>query len=428
MPTKEKKYLNVDNVVKDRLCLGCGICYSSCPARAINFSIRRGLYLPAVNMDKCNSDKGCDVCLRVCPGIGIDIEQESNRLFPCLEADFDLGRYENCYTAYSADYEVRYHSASGGVVTQLLVDMLESDIIQGALVTRMKAAEPLMTDVILAATKEEIIQSQSSKYCPVPVGIGLKDIMNKSGKFAVVGLPCHIHAFRKAEKVFPWLSDKIHVYLGIYCSSTKSFSAAEYLLDVLFGVDKKMVKKFAYRDDGCLGDMKVELKNGKIEKHPYKEYYPKLRSFFIPYRCTLCIDHTAELADISIGDIYIPEYWNDKVGTSSVIVRSRRGAQIFDNSVKKGSLISKELDSSLLKKSQNGMLVRKKLHIVIRFIFLRLLGKKMPQYDVRFPVLSFKQAVKYFISTLVLYTEILIGKQKRFWFLITQVNRILEKK
>jgi len=427
MRAEEKRYMNIDGAVKDHLCLGCGMCYAACPQEAIDISVRCGLYLPSVDKKKCNSNKGCELCLKVCPGIGANIDQESNVLFPNLESDLYLGRYQNCYTSHSTNHDIRYHSASGGVATQLLIDMLERGVIQGALVARMKEDDPLMPDVILATTKKELIQSQSSKYCPVPTCRGLKNLLKEKGRFAVVGLPCHIQAFRKAEKMFPGLSEKVYAYLGIYCSSTKNFQATEYLLNIC-GISPANIGRFFYRDDGCLGDMKVELKSGEIKRFPYKEYYPKIRSFFIPYRCTLCIEHVAELADISIGDIHIPEFWNDKVGTSSVIIRSKRGAQIFNESVQNGSLTAKELDPALLIKSQRGMLLRKKFHVVVRFAFLKLFGKTIPSYDFVFPRLSLKLRAKYFISTIILYAEILIGKQKPLWFLMAQIDKVLDKK
>ena len=49
------------------------------------------------------------------------------------------------------------------------------------------------------AQDTEPVSATKSKYCPVPANVRIKKILRRNGKFAVVGLPCHIHGVRKAE-------------------------------------------------------------------------------------------------------------------------------------------------------------------------------------------------------------------------------------
>jgi len=53
-----------------------------------------------------------------------------------------------------------------GVVTQLLIFLLEKGIIDGALVVRMREDQPLEPEPFIARTKEEIISTSKFKYCP----------------------------------------------------------------------------------------------------------------------------------------------------------------------------------------------------------------------------------------------------------------------
>ena len=413
--------MNIESVVNKKLCTGCGICFSLCPNNAISMKKKNDGYFPRVDSSKCLSSKGCMICFNICPGHAVNIEKLSKELFSANKADKNIGRYINCYTGYSSDYNIRYHSASGGMITQLLVFMLEKGLINGALITHMNNKNPLEPEVVIAKTTEEIISGKSSKYCPVSVCTGLKKIISSDGKYAVVGLPCHIHGFRKAEKLFPKIKDKIKIYLGIYCSSNKSFAATEYLFGK-YNIPEDKIISFAYRDEGWLGNMVVKYENRIPVKYEYKEYYPKIRSFFIPYRCTLCIDHTAGLADISFGDIYIPEFWDDTIGTTSIITRSKRGKMLLQNAKKNGCIEIEEVNKKLLIKSQDEMLKMKKKHIKVKMVFVKALKWAFPKYDYIMPELTFLNQLKILISTCILYGEIAIGKRRKLWFLINYLN------
>jgi coenzyme F420 hydrogenase subunit beta len=354
----------------------------------------------------------------VCPGHSVELQRLSSSLFNNTEEVLNIGRFVKCYTGHSLDYNIRYHAASGGVVSSLLIFMLENKLIESAIVTRMSKGNPLEPEVIIAKTRQKILEGKSSKYCPVPLNLALTQIMSSSsGKFAIVGLPCHIHGLRKAEIHFPVLKNKIF-YLGLYCSSTRTFGATEFLLQK-YGILKNDINSFAYRDERCLGNMLIRLKKNIVKKYEYLNYYPPIRSFFIPHRCTLCIDHTAELADISFGDIHIPEYWDDKIGTTSIIVRSEKGNQVLANAYEKKYISLEPVDKKLIIKSQQSSLKRKKCQIFVRFKLLRMLGMKYPVYDnSAYHTKSLQEYLKHFISALILYAEMAIGKRRYLWFTI----------
>lgn len=128
---------------------------------------------------------------------------------------------------------IRYNSSSGGLITQLLIFALEECIIDGAQVTRMKNDNPLEPEPFIARTKEDIIGASTSKYCPVPANIALKEIIDskKGEKFAVVGLPCHMHAIRKAEQINKKLSEKTVLHVGIFCGHSSNFLGTKLWLD-----------------------------------------------------------------------------------------------------------------------------------------------------------------------------------------------------
>ncbi|MCK4734712.1 MAG: 4Fe-4S binding protein, partial [Methanophagales archaeon] len=165
----------ISQVVKDGLCSGCGTCAALCPTEAIELTIdkKKGIYLPKLNKERCNN---CGICYQVCPGREVDFKQLNLEIFGREPEDILIGNHLNCYTGHSTNYDIRYNSASGGLITQLLIFALEEGIIDGALVTRMKKDSPLEPEPFIARTREEIIEASKSKYCPVPANIALKEI------------------------------------------------------------------------------------------------------------------------------------------------------------------------------------------------------------------------------------------------------------
>lgn len=209
--------MNVEKVYKEGMCTGCGTCAGICPTNAIEMVIdkKKGIYKPLIDIEKCTK---CGLCYKVCPGHSVDFKELNEFVFGKQPENILLGNYINCYAGHSTDYGIRYNSASGGLVTQLLIFAIEEGIIDGALVTRMKKDNPLEPEPFIARTKEEIIEATGSKYCPVPANITLKEILNSKGgeKFAVVGLPCHILGIRNVEQINKKLKSKIVLHLGIF--------------------------------------------------------------------------------------------------------------------------------------------------------------------------------------------------------------------
>ena len=157
---------NIKFTVENSLCTGCGICEDVCPTRSIQITKIKGENIPILNETTCLGSK-CARCLKVCPGIGIDIRTKAKEHFKTTQEDRYIGHYTALYTGYSNDYEIRYHSASGGVTSQFLIYLLEKKIINGAVVTAFSETDHVTPISYIARTKEDILKARSSKYCPV---------------------------------------------------------------------------------------------------------------------------------------------------------------------------------------------------------------------------------------------------------------------
>lgn len=431
-----KDSLNIKKTIKADLCTGCGICEGACPTGAISTIVKKGNFRPKINAKKCIN---CGRCVKACPGLGVDLVGLANK-YQSDTANYNkmVGRYEKCFTGYSNDYEVRYHSASGGMVSQFLIWLLENGKIDGAIVTKFDHNNPLLVKTFIATTREEIISARSSKYAPVTLNRVAQDIKAASGsRYVVVGLPCHIQGMRKLMEIDKNLRDKVIGLFGIYCSCGRTFYLTEYVFKER-GIQKNKITYFQYRDEGCLGKIVVKVpqkeantirvinnnsesvlyKKNVVYKEHYQSYYHPLRSFFIPRRCLFCIDHYAELADVCFGDIHIKPYSDDKVGVNSIIVKNKRWLNLLEECSASGVVhlddvsfqtISDSQRMSFKKKGRNGAFV----NICKNF------GWVFPEYNVNY----LRQPTKRdFIDYIQTRFQQFLGSHKFLWGIVSKMK------
>jgi coenzyme F420 hydrogenase subunit beta len=407
---------NIVNVYPQGLCTGCGTCASACPTSAIEIirDERRGTYAPQLDDKRCNQ---CGLCLEACPGLSVDFNELNLRIFGKEPEESWLGNYIGLYVGHASDDEVRRKSSSGGLVTALLLFALEEGIIQGAIVTRMSQHKPLEPEVILARTKEEIISARGSKYCPVTTNVRLRHILNENGKFAIVGLPCHIHGARKYELHSEELQSKLLLRLGLMCSNSTTFLGTEYFLKK-HGIREDDIERLDYRGEGWLQDyhMIVHLKNGGRRIIPrtgvlFNSSYH--RDFAVP-RCLLCCDQTCELADISFGDPRLPDLMGDKLGKSLIVSRTPLGEEILQKALSKGTI---ELTERLsVERFFQGQNIYFKRGFTARLTLRRTFGRPVPRYNTA--KLKQPNKLSYYLHFLLFCLPSYISHRRYLWPLI----------
>jgi coenzyme F420 hydrogenase subunit beta len=372
---------DIESVVIDGLCTGCGTCAGVCPTEAISMRILDGLFLPEVEEEKCTS---CGLCLRCCAGHSLDVKELSLRALGKQPEDKSLGNHMKCYVGHSNDDNIRRNSSSGGMITQLLVFALEKDMIDGALVIRKRKDSPLKTEPFIARTREEIISVSRSKYCPAATNEALGQVLREKGRFAVVGLPCHIHGIRKAEQNVKELKERVVLRIGLMCSHTVNFLGTEFLLRKL-GIAREQIAQIEYRGQGWPGSMLVELKTRSRLSIPYvgkwNAYWPIFSSFlFTPKRCAMCPDETNELADISVGDAWLPELKHGLGGESIIVTRTKYGEEILNQAYRAGTISLRSICSERVKSSQADPLKFKKDDLDTRLSIIESAGSKIPDF------------------------------------------------
>lgn len=406
---------NISYTVQHDICTGCGICQGACPNDAIRFAVNNGEFRPVVNREKCNNNKGCHRCYDVCPGLGVNLIDDARQLYDetNVKENKYIGRYIECYTGYSTDKDLRYHSASGGLLSQFLIWLLEKGYIDGAVITRFDQQNPLKVKTFIATSPDEVKSGKSSKYGPVAFNHVAADIKAASGnRYIVVGLPCHVEGLRELTSIDKKLREKIAGIFSLYCSGTRTFNFTEYILKSR-GLDIEKVNYLAYRDNGCLGGMVVKG-DGIDYFEDYQRYSHPLRTIFHPRRCLLCADHFGELADVCFGDIHVKPYSDDKIGINSVVVRTNYWDQIIKQACEEGVISLDVVGEDVLLSSQKMAIIKKN-----RNIAYTLLNKKfhrvVPEYGNTYGA---KISAKVVLNYIRMSIERFIGKNRSLWWII----------
>jgi coenzyme F420 hydrogenase subunit beta len=286
--------------------------------------------------------------------------------------NYFIGDFENCYTGYSNDEEIRNGAASGGIVSGVLINLLKENKIQGALVSRMQIKDgKLIAESFIAKSKEEILDARTSIYFETPLLSKIQEIKSFKGKLAVVGVPCQITALRKICK------DKISYYIGLFCGHN---SKKDLILKVLKkkNIDLDKVKRFYFRKGMWRGKSFIEFKDGSKREFPFTSFsvYQNLH-FLSQKKCIVCSDHCAENADLSCGDIWTKEYKKREIKHSAFVSRNKE----MDKILHKSNLNLEEVPPLMIAKAQKRSLIYHK-SINSRSFVGKFFGYKIPKNDI----------------------------------------------
>ncbi len=403
----------IKNVVNSNLCTGCGTCVGVCPNKALKIEMtHEGIYIPKIMSNNCQE---CYLCTKVCPANNENFKELNQFIFDKIPDNKLIGNFINCYKGYSTNSTIRWSATSGGLITSLLLFLLKKHSIDGALLTRINKDNPLKAEPFVARTEKDILSAMGSKYVPVPLNQLLNQILSEDGRFAVVGLPCHIQGIRRAGLIVSPLRDKISYHFGITCSHTLNYHGIDYILHKI-GCSKDEIIKLEYRGHGWPSGIRVSLKNGQQKLLPnqnslWSEIFGGY--FFAPLCCTTCYDHLNEFSDISFADAWLPKIINkDKIGTSIVITRTHLGEKLINNAISNGEIEIFNLKSNDVIQSQLWPLLFKKRNIKSRVRHLKIFGKSIPKNLEENEEIFLTPTLRDYIAAPIPYINIFISKNR----------------
>ena len=372
-----KSIENLQLVIRHNLCNRCGTCVGLSGGRIV-FSDKTGKYLPEIAAELPR--ELADRIWEACPGQKFDFP-EYRKLFYPDAPHFHLytGPYRDLFIGYATDELTRRNSASGGILTAVLLWLLDKKWIDGAVVTAMSEKEPWLAQSFIATTAEEILRAAQSKYIITSVNEILPQIEAFQGKLAYVGLPGQVQSIRKLQATHDVSVQNIRYVFGPFYGNTLHFSSIKSFLRSYGEKDFHDISRLWFRYGEWPGNMRIEMKSGRVIQLP-KFHANYLIPFHILKNSLLCTDLSNEFTDISGGDAWAPVYEERGKGFSMVFSRSGQGKEILEQMQREGVISLQPIDENEAITMHSHGYDLKKRGSFIRMKFRKLAGLPNPDY------------------------------------------------
>lgn len=313
----------VKKTVQADLCCGCGICKAICPKECISWNKTNGLYVPNINEQQCVN---CGLCASVCPGVGHCYEAKETA------EETVTGPVLASYNAWSRNPELRHVSASGGVVSTMIRELLEIGAYDGAFCLDTYDYRQQLKTRLYTAEEVRDCWNQSnapkSRYLPVShenAVAYMKD--NRDARLILVGTSCAVRGLQAAVKKLN-LNRANYLFIGLFCDKVFNYNVISYWQDKYCGGNTLTALHFKNKESGGWpGDMKFFPEGREAFYVPLIDR-AKAKAYFVPERCLYCVDKLNACADISLGDNYTGKD-DSKLGSNSVIIRTQSGVNAW---------------------------------------------------------------------------------------------------
>lgn len=378
-------YEKMERVIDGGYCIGCGVCKLAEPAIKVELN-SSGKFQAEI---RDSSRDKLDAALRVCPfsDEGDNEDDIGERLFgETCERDEGVGYYNQVFAGHIAEGKFREEGASGGVISWVLSELLQSGKIDA--VAHVKKVENPEDGVLfrygLSHSVDEVRSGAKSRYYPIELSGILEQIKAQPGRYAVVGLPCFIKAVRRLAESDPVIKDRVVFCVGLVCGHLKSKAFADYF-GWQVGVSPGHLEEVDFRiklDDRSAGDYGVYLRGeGKDLVIPTRELSGSNwgHNYFRYSACDYCDDVFAETADIAIGDAWLPKYEEDGKGTSVVVVRNPALGQLLASAEKEGRVVLHNETVDQIVSSQAGGLRDRREGLSYRLYLKDKMGEWTPK-------------------------------------------------
>lgn len=305
-------------VKEGKFCTGCGACHNVCPFEAISMEEDAdGFLYPHIKDGFC---KDCGLCERTCPVLHTAYINEKNPA---------------CYAMMASDEE-RAGSSSGGFVPVVSKWVIS----QGGLVYGAAWTEDWRVHHIAVDNETDLPKIQSSKYLQSETELVYRDVKKnlQNGKWVLfTGMPCQVAG------LYAYLGNMMEerlLTIDILCHGTPSYRVFRKYLDENY--DVKNIYRYDFRDKSYFGwstCANVYYKDGRIERRNEREdsYYKAfLPCMSMRPSCANCqMSCLPRQGDFTAGDFwgigrYNPRF-NDRKGTSMILVNNERAANLVEN-------------------------------------------------------------------------------------------------
>ncbi len=307
-----------------------------------------GFLVAKVDISKCQE---CGLCLETCPGEGIP----NNLLY---FKDVFWGHNISAYIGHANDPELWRNGQSGGIVSALLLFLLDAKLVEGAVVNRFDLQKKRPYPII-ARNREEIIKAQGSIYAHSAPN---KIVLETKEKIAAVLLGCQAEGIMLSREKLKKNSSPAYI-IGLMCAGNYS----RLMIDRLISkskINKDKIISFKFRDKdevGWPGDLSIKTISTTyrvrrnlpgVERVEGDMEFTRIRKHYWNYRCLFCYDQMNLFSDVVVGDPWGINITNKKLGESVFIARTSKGKELLEEVLKKKIITAKPIDVNTIYRGQ----------------------------------------------------------------------------
>jgi coenzyme F420 hydrogenase subunit beta len=392
--------MNIQQVVKNGLCIGCGGCTLLNDVSTMGESRKHGIFVPSPEVFTEHAD--------ICSGSGYPIQDIGREMYgETGQYNLELGYSHNIIAASSNSKNIKQKSSSGGIAFELAKYLLDVKRVKSIIATKIiyDGIKPRPQAVVITDPKD-LFATQGSKYYSVNNLEVIKSLKSENLPAALIGTPCQIASLRLLQKKNIGLSNHVKFTIGLFCGGFKPFQHTDRIIrNLVEGNDN--ITHFQHRGDGQPGQLKIVTLDNTTYAIPYPDYetntgYHKIR------RCRLCVDATAELADVSIGDLWLSKYLKSNKQWSIVVQRNPEIKEMFMQMEEANTISTTNISVAEVIESQKTNITSKKYRHKSRVMAYRWLGIKYPKFDGGFNddaqlniLLEFKILIKYRLTLIL---------------------------
>lgn len=358
------------DVIDNSLCANCGACLVSViHGECRMVSTPRGpepSFTPDTEFD--------DNILQVCPGVGINYPELYLSHYGKLPNDARLGIVDRLWIGYAANQEIRRKGASGGVMTAVLIHMLNQKLVDAVILARQGRPSPSEASWYIARTPQEIIECSQSVYIPVSMLEALSSL-SPGETYAITCVPEQSAALRVLQQQGNPQALQIKYVLGPYTGTALEPAAITALLRLHHIKKNDPVVSLQWRAGEWPGYLEIITESGKVIRSK-KVYYNFLIPFYVTTTSLVSMDFSNEFTDLSVGDAWSPAYENKGQGFSVVVSRNPEMTRLLEEM---GDQLCLEAKDVLEASSMHGHMIDfKKRGGYLRRRWRQIQGKQAP--------------------------------------------------
>jgi coenzyme F420 hydrogenase subunit beta len=319
-----------EEVIDSGLCTGCAGCVIACPHDVIGYDHEQGGYKPFhleedLGPTDCgHGQRGCTSCTRACPRFRAWEPEADEHLFARVrEPGEESGVYQDILLTRASDSFVHEVGQDGGLVSAMLLWLLDNDYIDAALVSYLEGDGSSWKAVPgVASTKEQVLAAAGSRYTYSANTLAAREAREAGfSRLALVGMSCQSSTLpvmwhRKLGKTAkPFLFN-----IGLLCSKTFDDAIFDELFLTKYGLRKEDMVKMNIK-----GVFQIWMRDGAYHEISLKECHAWTRE-----GCMHCPDFAAEHADVSTGGIGKYNDW------TLTVVRTDLGREVIGRMIDAG--------------------------------------------------------------------------------------------